>query len=300
MTLSQALAESKAVLAKPMPFRAGFQGSRSGEFSHKGMRQSLEDVCISLDDARGVFWQLAKACPHLAISFYAVIDGHGGKRAANYTQKHLGKNIAAILCTAHDAVSVKKALIDGFRRTDKGYLEVEATDEHRDGACLTVALWLGHELYIASLGDTQAVLARTPEGEEKPKSLALSQPHTPLLLKEKERIRKAGATIIDGRVNGKLAVSRAIGDASFKAYGVIPTPEVLALTLEPSKDHFLVLACDGLFGCYVSEAVVGLVSEALNRDLTPASVAKEVVLKAIHEKNCKDNCSILVVQLGSS
>jgi hypothetical protein len=40
------------------------------------------------------------------------------------------------------------------------------------------------------------------------KRIALSQPHVPILLKEKERVRKAGGTIVEGRVNGKLAVSR--------------------------------------------------------------------------------------------
>ena len=46
-------------------------------------------------------------------------------------------------------------------------------------------------LYVANAGDCQAILGRKgPEGQLK--RVALSQPHTPILLKEKERIRKAG------------------------------------------------------------------------------------------------------------
>ena len=52
VTLSQAMAESDSVLAKPRPLRAGFSPVQTGEFSHKGMRQTLEDVSIMLDDAR--------------------------------------------------------------------------------------------------------------------------------------------------------------------------------------------------------------------------------------------------------
>ena len=45
---------------------------------------------------------------------------------------------------------------------------------------------------------------------------------------EKERIKRAGGQVINGRVNGQLAVSRSIGDRAFKRFGVSPLPEVCA------------------------------------------------------------------------
>ena len=46
--------------------------------------------------------------------------------------------------------------------------------------------------------------------------IELSYDHKPGLLEEKRRISKAGGRITDGRVNGNLNLSRAIGDFEFK------------------------------------------------------------------------------------
>lgn len=47
------------------------------------------------------------------------------------------------------------------------------------------------------------------------------------------------------RVNGQLAVSRAIGDSSHKPF-VSAEPEVVELSLDGEED-FIVLGCDGLW-----------------------------------------------------
>jgi serine/threonine protein phosphatase PrpC len=47
-------------------------------------------------------------------------------------------------------------------------------------------------------------------------ALALSTDHKPDDPLERERILKAGGTVEKSRVNGKLAVSRALGDFDFK------------------------------------------------------------------------------------
>ena len=69
---------------------------------------------------------------------------------------------------------------------------------------------------------------------------------------ESARIRAAGGFIDLGRVNGNLALSRAIGDFEFKKNVKLP-PEEQIVTAYPDvtvheisdNDEFLVLACDG-------------------------------------------------------
>ncbi|KAK3193711.1 hypothetical protein Dsin_025021 [Dipteronia sinensis] len=48
------------------------------------------------------------------------------------------------------------------------------------------------------------------------------------------------------RVNGQLAVSRAIGDLSYKRYGVISAPEVTDWQSLTANDSYLVAASDGV------------------------------------------------------
>src|ERR1700733_14424101 len=75
---------------------------------------------------------------------------------------------------------------------------------------------------------------------------------TKSLVGEKARITAAGGFVDFGRVNGNLALSRAIGDFEFKKTAELP-PEQQIVTAFPdvteheitSDDEFIVLACDG-------------------------------------------------------
>lgn len=74
------------------------------------------------------------------------------------------------------------------------------------------------------------------------------------ILGEKARISAAGGFVDFGRVNGNLALSRAIGDFEFKKSADL-APEQQIVTAFPDvvtheisdDDEFLVIACDGMF-----------------------------------------------------
>lgn len=71
-------------------------------------------------------------------------------------------------------------------------------------------------------------------------------------LGEKARITAAGGFVDFGRVNGNLALSRAIGDFEFKKSAEL-APEQQIVTAYPDvtihditdDDEFLIVACDG-------------------------------------------------------
>lgn len=73
-----------------------------------------------------------------------------------------------------------------------------------------------------------------------------------LRIGEKARITAAGGFVDFGRVNGNLALSRAIGDFEFKKSAEL-APEQQIVTAYPDvtvhdlaeDDEFLVIACDG-------------------------------------------------------
>ena len=100
--------------------------------------------------------------------------------------------------------------------------------------------------FKGNAGDSRAVLGI--KGRAKP----LSYDHKPQNEAEKQRIQDAGGFVDFGRVNGNLALSRAIGDFDFKK-GASLTPEKQIVTAFPdvieheisADDEFIVIACDG-------------------------------------------------------
>ena len=62
---------------------------------------------------------------------------------------------------------------------------------------------------------------------------------------EGRRISKAGGLILNNRVNGVLAVTRALGDSYLKDL-VTGHPYTTETVIQPEQDEFLILACDGV------------------------------------------------------
>lgn len=94
-------------------------------------------------------------------------------------------------------------------------------------------------LYTANVGDARIVLCRNG------KALRLSYDHKGSDENEGKRISNAGGLILNNRVNGVLAVTRALGDAYMKDL-VTGHPYTTETVIQPDIDEFLILACDGV------------------------------------------------------
>ena len=92
---------------------------------------------------------------------------------------------------------------------------------------------------------------------------------------ERQRIQEAGGTVLIQRVNGSLAVSRALGDFEYKNNSnrapnqqlVSPEPEVTCHTRLLSANNaaqdeqvaFIVLACDGIWDVMTNEELAAYI-----------------------------------------
>lgn len=104
------------------------------------------------------------------------------------------------------------------------------------------------------------------------------------------------------RVNGSLAVSRALGDFEYKNVPgrgpceqlVSPEPEVYVETRDLEKDEFMVLACDGIWDVMTNEELCDFVRDRmrLTDDLT---VICNYVIDTCLSKGSRDNMSIVIV-----
>ncbi|KAJ6642325.1 putative protein phosphatase [Pseudolycoriella hygida] len=188
---------------------------------------------------------------------------------------------------------------------DEGFLNNMIEGPGQSSGCTAVvALLVGKELYVANAGDSRCVLCRGG------KTIEMSLDHKPEDDEESTRITKAGGRVtMDGRVNGGLNLSRAIGDHAYKMNKdlkpeeqmISAMPDVKRITLEEG-DEFMVLACDGIWNFMNSEEVVDFVRNRLaeNRE-NLSSICEELFTNCLAPNTAGDgtgcdNMTAVIVQ----
>ncbi|PGH27657.1 hypothetical protein AJ80_00671 [Polytolypa hystricis UAMH7299] len=142
-------------------------------------------------------------------------------------------------------------------------------------------------LYTANVGDARIVLCRNG------KALRLSYDHKGSDENEGKRIMNAGGLILNNRVNGVLAVTRALGDSYMKEL-VTGHPYTTETVIQPSADEFLILACDGLWDVCSDQEAVDLIRETED----PQAASKILVDHAL-SRFSTDNLSCMIVRFDS-
>ncbi|KAK9475122.1 phosphatase 2C-like domain-containing protein [Dipodascopsis tothii] len=244
--------------------------------------------------------------------YFAVFDGHAGKAAADWCGKnlhllleeHLARTPAASVpetldrtFTEADSVMARLAMKNAgctaavavLRWEDKPVAAAEPSPhahflrqywKHAPAAADVVRERI---LYTANAGDARIVLCRRGA------ALRLSYDHKGTDPAEIKRIQDAGGLVVAGRVNGVLAVTRALGDAYIKSL-VTGHPYTTETYLTPD-DEFVILACDGLWDVCSDQAAVDLVRPIAD----PDAAAKALVDHALRNFST-DNITCMVVR----
>lgn len=257
-------------------------GIRYGVSAMQGWRMEMEDahVCeVELPFAKD-------SC------FFGVFDGHAGPKVAQYCSANLLKTIQECYQEAKNADDrIKAAIHKGFIELDKSMRNKEpwSNSEDRSGTTAVSALVTPEHIYLGNCGDSRAILCR----EENKLEFATTD-HKPYNDSERNRIEKAGGTVMMQRVNGSLAVSRALGDFDYKRSTnlsdieqlVSPEPDIIKIDRDLSKDHFLLLACDGIFDVMNNEEVIRYVSHqlVLKSDLT--EICSSLIDRCLNKVSC--------------
>ena len=132
--------------------------------------------------------------------------------------------------------------------------------EDRSGSTAVCALVTPDTIYLANCGDSRGLII------SKESVAVATYDHKPVNPKEKERIQNAGGSVMIQRVNGSLAVSRALGDFEYKRVPnmgpfeqlISPEPEI-SQHPRAVEDEFILLACDGVWDVMSNEDVLQFV-----------------------------------------
>ncbi|KAK4169388.1 putative phosphatase 2C-like protein 1 PP2C1 [Cladorrhinum sp. PSN259] len=139
-------------------------------------------------------------------------------------------------------------------------------------------------LYTANVGDARIILCR--QG----KALRLSYDHKGSDENEGKRISNAGGLILNNRVNGVLAVTRALGDTYMKDL-VTGHPYTTETVIQPDLDEFIILACDGLWDVCSDQEAVDLV-----RNLQDPNAAAKMLVDHALARFSTDNLSCMIIR----
>ncbi|KAL8276260.1 hypothetical protein RQP46_011334 [Phenoliferia psychrophenolica] len=223
-------------------------------------------------------------------SFFAVYDGHGGSSVARF---------------AGDTVHHRLAANDLFKKKDYEAALKRAFLETDEDLRATVAALITTDLKIicANAGDSRSVLS--VGGEAKP----MSYDHKPTNAGENARIVAGGGFVEFGRVNGNLALSRALGDFEFKQSPQLDA-ENQVVTADPDinvhehtpEDEFLVIACDGIWDVLSSQQTIDYVRRAIAQRKELSTICEELMTSCLAPDSdwggvgC-DNMTVLLVAI---
>lgn len=231
--------------------------------------------------------------PKCGLSFFGVFDGHSGTQAAIESAAALPGLVDTALehADVNDTAAMSAILREVCLSFD-GALDLD----DMSGCTAVMALVTPKHILVANVGDSRAVLA-TDGG-----AVALSKDHKPDNPSESKRVEAAGGMVVQGRVDGQLAVSRAFGDFRFKYAAdrpateqpVSPEPEI-RVHARGEKLEFLILACDGVWDVMSNEDVVNFIHDCVSSDMKSWGEVCEAVVDNALELGSRDNMTICVV-----
>ncbi|CAG0915121.1 unnamed protein product [Notodromas monacha] len=237
-----------------------------GSSSMQGWRVSMEDShthILSLPDDPGT-------------CFFGVYDGHGGCKISQHVGKHLHKYI--IQQEEYLRGNIEEAIRLGFLEMDRIMSHDMALKEDSSGTTAVVVIVKDGRLFCGNVGDSRAVASLRGMAED------LSMDHKPTGEKELTRIVAAGGYVEYSRVNGNLALSRALGDYGYKQ-NVLKSPEEQVVTANPDVEvrqltndyEFVLIACDGIWDVLSSQDAIDFVRQRIAQGLEPEAICEALL-----------------------
>ncbi|CAF1271213.1 unnamed protein product [Adineta steineri] len=281
--------------------------------SMQGWRVDMEDAhatILKLDDNRWSHW-----------SYFGVFDGHAGFRTAVKAAEKLHLRILTSLntlvpdqkSTSHitssqlDFHKFEMAIKDAYFKFDNEWREENrsTSSDDKSGSTAISCLIDAERIYFLNVGDSRGILVST-EG----RVLLATKDHKPNDSAERQRIQEAGGTVLIQRVNGSLAVSRALGDYEYKNNSnrrpdqqlVSPEPEITSHTRNLSTNAgkqeeqvaFIVLACDGIWDVITNEELAAYIIGRMHVTDDLTAICNSILDMCLY-KGSKDNMSVVII-----
>ena len=239
------------------------------EYQNKTYNHYMEDITLAIPNYTNKKTR----------SLFAVFDGHGGTTSAEICKEQLPHIFQR--CLKDNPINIEQDFKTTFKKVD---------DKTSHCTCLgntaTVVFIENNFIFCGNVGDSKCLLISADS------YVQLSYDDKCSDASEVKRIQKEGGTVDDDeRLNGILAVSRAIGDHDLKNKGLSAVPHFNKKMLT-TKDKFCVIASDGIWDEIDNEQAFEIAKDCDNAE----ELAKKLMNTAI-AKGSSDNISVIVIKL---
>ena len=211
---------------------------------------------------------------------FCIFDGHGGQQVSQFLQENFATYMKKMLPFKNHFEEITKL----FKDLDEKVKELNVPLVGSTATVVYIERKNGKRmLYCANVGDSRCVLVNKKGIMRLSKDDRTDDPI------ERKRIIKEGGTIVNGRVDGILMLTRSFGDWRLKDSGVIVDPHIMRIELN-DDDLYLIIASDGLWDAIKDEECKRITQS----NPYTLEICKNFVVESLN-KLSQDNISCFVI-----
>lgn len=225
--------------------------------------------------------------------YLAIFDGHAGDDVAIWMQNNHKDIVRKLLI---DKEKPENALIESIKIVKK----IMPNNISKNIGCTAIIILKRYNsLWCCNIGDCRSIISYDDKVE------SLSTDHKPNRPDELLRIQNLGGIVTKDiygiwRVNGNLAISRAIGDLRHFPY-VISDPEIITYNIN-SHNKYILMASDGLWDVLNNSETMNIIKNVVKLNKFEGSnllmkVICHKLLKVARSNSSNDNITILLIFL---
>ena len=246
------------------------------------------------------------------LSYFAIFDGHGGKEVASFLSVNLHhflideiNNIKFGINDEENINNIIECIKIAFLKIDQKILSNEKLVNDVGSTATLIFIYYNnlnenffdnHEikdvertLICANIGDSSGYLITKSKISQITKAHKCEDPS------EVQRIRDKGGIVFQGRIFGKLILTRTLGDKEMKKYGVISAPDFFTKKIE-QDDLFVIIGSDGIWDVINEEEIFKMGNE---KELSSETFSKKI-MDIAKIRDTRDNSSCIVIKLNKN
>ena len=246
------------------------------------------------------------------LSYFAIFDGHGGKEVASFLSINLHhylinelNNIQFGINDEENINNIIECIKLAFIKIDKDILANDNLANDVGSTATLIFIYynnlndienynnenqnLERTLICANIGDSSGYLIN------KSNIKLITKHHKCEDASEVKRIRDQGGIVFQGRIFGKLILTRTLGDKEMKKYGVIPEPDFYIKKIE-NDDIFVIIGSDGIWDVINEGELFKIEKE---KKLSSEAFSKKI-MDIAKERDTRDNSSCIVIKVNKN